>query len=58
MVADGVENAEIAERLAKMGCHFAQGFYYAHPVPAEDVAGLLHESEMKAKQVAEPPVYG
>lgn len=58
MVADGVENAEIAERLAKMGCHFAQGFYYAHPVPAEDVTGLLHESEMKAKQVAEPPVYG
>jgi diguanylate cyclase (GGDEF)-like protein len=58
MVADGVENAEIADRLAKMGCHFAQGFHYAHPVPAEEVAGLLHESDMKAKQQAAQPVYG
>jgi diguanylate cyclase (GGDEF)-like protein len=51
MVADGVENGAIAERLAKMGCHFAQGYHYAHPVPAEEVAGLLKESEQKAKQM-------
>jgi len=51
MVADGVENAEIAERLAKMGCHFAQGFHYAHPVPAEDVAGLLKDSAERAGQM-------
>jgi diguanylate cyclase (GGDEF)-like protein len=52
MVADGVESAEVTERLAKMGCHFAQGFHFAHPVPAEEVAGLLRESDLKAKQLA------
>jgi len=50
MVADGVENAEIAERLGKMGCHYAQGFYYAHPVPAEEVGRLLKESDVRARE--------
>jgi diguanylate cyclase (GGDEF)-like protein len=56
MVADGVENADIAERLGKMGCHFAQGFYYAHPVPAEGVARLLKESEKRAIENADARV--
>jgi len=29
IVAEGVEDAEAAERLAEMGCHYAQGFRYA-----------------------------
>jgi predicted signal transduction protein with EAL and GGDEF domain len=41
MVADGVENTETAERLAQMGCHFAQGFLYARPMPAVEVSRLL-----------------
>jgi diguanylate cyclase (GGDEF)-like protein len=48
MIADGVENAEVAARLAKMGCHFAQGFHYAHPVPAAEVADLLHMANRAA----------
>jgi diguanylate cyclase (GGDEF)-like protein len=41
MIADGVENGEVAARLAKMGCHFAQGFHYAHPIPAAEVIDVL-----------------
>jgi diguanylate cyclase (GGDEF)-like protein len=41
MVADGVETKAVADRLGKMGCHFAQGFLYSRPVPAAEVAELL-----------------
>jgi EAL domain-containing protein (putative c-di-GMP-specific phosphodiesterase class I) len=41
IVADGVETQEVADRLADLGCHFAQGFLYAHPTPAAAVAKLL-----------------
>ena len=41
MVAAGVEDAPTAERLTELGCTLAQGFFYARPVPADGVAGLL-----------------
>jgi EAL domain-containing protein (putative c-di-GMP-specific phosphodiesterase class I) len=41
IVADGVETQEVADRLADLGCHFAQGFLYAHPTPAAAAAKLL-----------------
>ena len=41
IVADGVENAEVAERLAVLGCTFAQGFLYARPAPAAAAGKLL-----------------
>jgi diguanylate cyclase (GGDEF)-like protein len=41
IVADGVERQEVADRLADLGCHFAQGFLYAHPMPAQSAAKLL-----------------
>jgi len=56
MVADGVENADTAERLGKMGCHYAQGFFYAHPVPADGVARLLKESEKRVMESADARV--
>ncbi len=48
IIADGVENADVAARLAKMGCNFAQGFHYSHPVPASDVLDVLHVTNRKA----------
>jgi diguanylate cyclase (GGDEF)-like protein len=41
IVADGVETQDVADRLADLGCHFAQGFLYAHPTPAAAAAKLL-----------------
>jgi diguanylate cyclase (GGDEF)-like protein len=36
VVAEGVESAEVAAKLAAMGCDFAQGFHYAQPLPPQD----------------------
>jgi EAL domain-containing protein (putative c-di-GMP-specific phosphodiesterase class I) len=40
-VAEGVENAETAQRLSEYGCEMAQGFYYCRPVGPAEVLELL-----------------
>lgn len=42
IIAEGIETQEQAEYLQTLGCGYAQGFYYARPVPAEEV--LLSEA--------------
>lgn len=41
LVAEGIENQQQAEILRSAGCHFAQGFLYARPLPAKDAAELI-----------------
>ena len=41
VVAEGVETLEQAESLVRLGCVHAQGFYYARPLPPDDVAELF-----------------
>ena len=41
LVAEGVETDEQLDMLAALGCDQAQGFYFARPMPAQDVAGFL-----------------
>jgi len=36
VVAEGVESAEAAAKLAAMGCDYAQGFHYAKPLPPKE----------------------
>jgi EAL domain-containing protein (putative c-di-GMP-specific phosphodiesterase class I) len=40
-VAEGVETREQVAGLKKLGCQVAQGFYYSHPLPAEEFDALL-----------------
>ena len=40
-VAEGVETAAQATRLAGLGCPLAQGFFYSRPVPAAEMEPLL-----------------
>lgn len=40
-VAEGVENAETAERLREFGCEVAQGYYYSPPVSAAAMMNML-----------------
>ena len=47
VVAEGVETAEQAEFLKQVHCNYAQGYYYSHPLPAEDFAALMKQSIQK-----------
>lgn len=54
VVAEGVETLTQARFLRERGCEFAQGFFYAHPMPAEAVRALLLEEtgETAAQRLA------
>jgi len=43
VVAEGVETAEVALRLAGMGCNYAQGFHYARPLPPQEFPAWIQE---------------
>ena len=41
IVGEGVERAEESEMLTDLGCAMAQGFFFARPMPLDDVLDLL-----------------
>ena len=41
VVAEGVETKEQGERLQKVGCDYAQGYYFAKPMPVKEFEELL-----------------
>lgn len=41
VVAEGVETAGQCRRLHELGCHVLQGYYFARPMPAEEMTALL-----------------
>ena len=43
VVAEGVEDAATAERLAELGCLFGQGYHFARPEPVAALAARLAE---------------
>lgn len=57
VIAEGVESAEIAKRLAALGCHLAQGYGIARPMPGEDltewVRAYVPEAEWRSRFVAQ-----
>lgn len=52
VVAEGVETAEQRDWLKAMGCDFAQGFFFAEPVPAPEFEQLLRTGQA-ARQITE-----
>lgn len=43
VLAEGVETAQEAETLRRLGCAQVQGFYYSRPVPARDIVERARE---------------
>lgn len=48
VVAEGVEDAVALGMLHDYGCDQAQGFYFRHPCPADDLTSWLAESQFGA----------
>jgi EAL domain-containing protein (putative c-di-GMP-specific phosphodiesterase class I) len=46
VVAEGVETGAHVEDLQKLGCDFAQGYYIARPMPAEDLTEWWHTNQL------------
>jgi len=46
-LAEGVETKEQVEKLAGLGCEFAQGFYYGLPMPASEVEAYIKDWNKK-----------
>jgi diguanylate cyclase (GGDEF)-like protein/PAS domain S-box-containing protein len=44
VVAEGVENEAQASELRRLGCDWAQGFWFARPMAAQQVSNLLAEA--------------
>lgn len=57
LVAEGVETAAQAEFLVERGCDFGQGYFFARPMPAEDVADFVaaRRSDSQADLLIFPP---
>jgi diguanylate cyclase (GGDEF)-like protein len=47
-VAEGIEDALVLERLAKMGCELGQGYYFGKAVAAKEAAALSNEWMLSA----------
>lgn len=45
IVAEGIEDEEMAKVLTDMGAHYLQGYHYAKPMPKEKMLGLLQGGE-------------
>lgn len=41
VVAEGIEDAEVAAELRELGCSYGQGYHYARPMPVEAVSDWL-----------------
>ena len=42
-VAEGVESQEILDELKRMGCDVAQGFYFARPMPRDELIPWIND---------------
>jgi EAL domain-containing protein (putative c-di-GMP-specific phosphodiesterase class I) len=47
VIAEGVETAEQVDLLTKWGCHEAQGYRYAKPMPSEKIPELLRQGKIQ-----------
>ena len=44
VVAEGIEEQAQVDQLNRIGCHFAQGYFYSKPLPVDAFLKLVAES--------------
>jgi diguanylate cyclase (GGDEF)-like protein/PAS domain S-box-containing protein len=50
VVAEGVNSAETAEALGRLGCDFVQGFFVARPMPGSEIAAWFQGLKNRLEQ--------
>ena len=62
VVAEGVESAQQARELARLGCSYAQGFYFSRPLSAQAAEELLFANRAlgsgNPREIEIPPLAG
>jgi len=48
VVAEGVENEQVWDRLRALGCTAAQGYYLSRPVPPDELGAWLQQRRIAA----------
>jgi diguanylate cyclase (GGDEF)-like protein len=56
VVAEGVETGSHVDALVRLGCDIGQGYYYAEPMPADQLTGWLAGRTAGVQGAASPPV--
>jgi EAL domain-containing protein (putative c-di-GMP-specific phosphodiesterase class I) len=56
VVAEGVEDRQIWEELARLGCDYAQGYYLSRPLPAHKLAPKLGMAPAHEGHAERPPL--
>jgi diguanylate cyclase (GGDEF)-like protein len=56
VIAEGVEDRQIWEELARLGCDFAQGYYLSRPLPADKLAPKLGMAPAHEGHAERPPL--
>jgi diguanylate cyclase (GGDEF)-like protein len=51
-IAEGVEDAAVAQRLIELGCEAAQGFHFARPLPPDQFAAFMRRGPALAGAAA------
>jgi len=54
VVAEGVEDADDWAFLQRTGCHLAQGYFIARPMPAEELPGWVAAWAARMPRLAAP----
>jgi EAL domain-containing protein (putative c-di-GMP-specific phosphodiesterase class I) len=50
VIAEGVENKTVCDRLLALGCDIAQGYYMCKPLPAKELNRWLRQSQWGARR--------
>jgi EAL domain-containing protein (putative c-di-GMP-specific phosphodiesterase class I) len=51
-VAEGIERPEQAQALRALGCHKAQGFWFAPPLPAAELEAFVGMAPLTVEDMA------
>ena len=46
VIAEGIESVVHLDRVKKLGCRFGQGFFFSHPLPAEQLERLMPQPRL------------